>query len=143
MSSNAWDIPAQPNFDGDKVFGERGERTVRNFIQAIMSGSFEVKTDRFRNGNMVVEIQQNARRQGWKDSGLRVTKAYWWVYMYSPDGAMVVVSVARLKRYVASLHPSLLRKFAPMSDNPSVGYLLTPAQVVEMMSSSTYDEGDG
>lgn len=137
-----WDIPAQPNFNEDLAFGERGERTVRTFIQAIVEGSFEVKTDRFRNGNMVVEIEQNPGKRGWRTSGLAITKAHWWVYQYSPDGAMVVVSTTRLWQYVSRFHPSRIRTFAQYSDNPSRGYLLTPAEVVEMMSSPTYDEVD-
>ena len=89
---------------------------------------------------MVVETQQNPRGQGWKDSGINVTKATWWVYMFSP-AAFVVVEVARLKRYLKLNHWEETDKkvFAPNSDNPTKGFLLMDYHIKELLSDSEYD----
>ena len=57
MSDNRWDIPAtqQYNFKNDLQYGKKGEQITKDFLEAISTGSFEVKTDRYRNGRMVVE----------------------------------------------------------------------------------------
>lgn len=138
-----WDIPERPDFQKDLAFGQRSELTVKRFLQEVMKGAFEVKTDRYRNGRMVVECEQNPGRRGWKPSGLYVTQAYWWVYVYSPDGSMVVVPTNRLRAYTNTLHPSRMRSFATSSSNMTRGYLLEPLEVNEMLSSRIYDVGSG
>ena len=72
MKESRWDIP-KPNFKKDLEFGKQGENLVESFLQGIINGSFEVKSDRYRNGKMVVEIAQNPRQHGWKASGLMIT----------------------------------------------------------------------
>jgi hypothetical protein len=54
------------DFTKDLAFGQEGEDTIREFLIALGLGNFEVKRDRYRNGNMVVETEQNPRNQGWK-----------------------------------------------------------------------------
>ena len=90
MKDNRWDIPAtqQYNFKNDLQYGKKGEQITKDFLEAISTGSFEVKTDRYRNGRMVVETEQNPRDTGWKPSGLNVTLATWWVYIYTLDGSL-------------------------------------------------------
>ncbi len=74
------------------------------------------------------------------DSGINVTKATWWVYMFSP-AAFVVVEVARLKRYLKLNHWEETDKkvFAPNSDNPTKGFLLMDYHIKELLSDSEYD----
>jgi hypothetical protein len=141
-----YDIPA-PDFLKDLEFGEQGEEIINKFIQDIASGHIEVKTDRYRNGKMVVETQQwpGRRRDAdgnelWVLSGINVTTAKWWVYQYHFDGAFVVVATDRIKRYLRK-NLSTMEKtvFAASSDNPAKGYLLSPAQVSELMLSDKYD----
>lgn len=141
VKDNRWDIPAtqQYNFKNDLSFGKKGEQITKDFLAAISTGSFEVKTDRYRNGRMVVETQQNPRGNGWKPSGVEVTLADWWVYVYCLDGSLVVIKVDRLKRYIALLPEKRLKKFAPMSNNPTMGYLLLPEEVMDMMTNPVYD----
>ena len=76
---NDYDLP-QPNWRKDLEFGHRGENLISDFLDDVSSGSFEVKSDRYRNGRMVVETQQDPGARGtWVNSGINVTKAKWWV----------------------------------------------------------------
>lgn len=135
----------------DLKFGHKGEALVESFLTAITSGSFEVKTDRYRNGRMVLEMEQNPRlaknEDGtayWKPSGLAVTKAAWWVYVYALDGSFVILDVARIKRYLkvnkARFCKENYKKFAARSSNPTVGHLLEPEDVMDMLINTDYDK---
>jgi hypothetical protein len=132
-----------PNFDADLAFGQQGEESVKKFFQSLLSSSSEVKTDRYRNGRMVVETDQNPYNKGWKKSGINVTTAQWWVYIYSLGEAFVIVSVERLKRYLRA-NPSRFNEqtkgdFARNSDNPTRGFLLEPDEVMDMLYNNRYD----
>ena len=87
---------------------------------------------------MVVEVEQNHNNNGWKPSGLMVTEARWWVYVYSPQ-AFVAVEVDRLKRYLDINNEMKKMTFARWSNNPSRGYLLLPEDVNKLLSSDLYD----
>lgn len=158
MSKNSdWDIPGRkfrpttPHFGTDLKFGKQGEKLVSAFLGSLDDRSFEVKTDRYRNGRMAVETMQNPRKAVdinqepvWKPSGIMVTKAHWWVYVYTLDGdygAFIVVSVKRLKKYIKKNKSRLkLMDFAKSSDNPARGYLLEPEDVIQLLISPDYDE---
>ncbi len=150
-----YDLPAKKfNFHEDLKFGQKGEQLVADFINAMEAGSFEVKTDRYRNGKMVLEIEHNPRRRKdendkpvWEPSGLSVTKAAWWVYVYTLDGtqgAFVIVSVPRIKRFLKlnkdKYNKKTMSNFAWNSSNPSRGYLLLPEEVNDLMTNPEYDE---
>lgn len=141
-----FDLPARKfDFRKDLAYGHKGEKLVTDFLDAMESGSFEVKTDRYRNGRMVIEMEQNPRRSGdWKPSGLQVTQAKWWVYVFTLDGAFVMVSVPRIKRYIQQrqLTSKDYKEFARGSQNPSRGFLLEAPEVVDLMTSPDYDEPD-
>ncbi len=102
MKNSKWDIKENTfNFAEDLKYGQLGEGRIRNMLENLVEGSFEVKSDRYRNGNMAIEMRQNPRRCGkWVPSGLQVTKAQWWVYIFSMDGGFVIVAVDRLKRFI-------------------------------------------
>jgi hypothetical protein len=147
-----YDIPAKKyDFHTDLKFGKKGEKLVEEFLESLSDGAFEVKTDRYRNGRMVVEMMQNPRRRAdengkpiWKPSGLQVTKAKWWAYVYTLDGAFVMVNVDRIKRYFKANPDRFSKKnyidFARTSSNPSKGFLLQPEDVMDMMINPAYDE---
>jgi len=146
-----------PSFDiGKRIFatdleyGERGETLVRAFLEALSYGEFEVKTDRYRNGRVVIETQQNPRNTGWKPSGLNVTSAKWWIYVFalsemtdSDSGAFIAIEVNRLKRYLransALFNEDTKKTFAPNTDNPSKGWLLFPEHVSDLLTNAEYD----
>ncbi len=154
MSKNQsdYDLPQRKfDFHQDLKFGQKGEKLVEDFLDAMSSGSFEVKTDRYRNGRMVLEMTHNPRKKVdeegkplWKPSGLAITKAKWWVYVYTLDGSFVIVSTDRIKRYLKAnkerFNPKKYHSFAMASSNPSKGYLLQPEDVMDMMINTEYDE---
>jgi hypothetical protein len=124
-------------FSDDLKFGLEGEDMVLAFLHDLEAGTFEVKYDRYRNGRMVVETEQNPRNEGWKPSGINVTKATWWVYVFAPH-TFIAVRVARLKRFLR-LNQLGKRDFAPSSDNPAKGYLLYPQHVTDLLTNDIYD----
>lgn len=138
--SSAYDI-RKPNFQNDLKYGQEGEALVQQFLEDISSGHIEVKTDRYRNGRMVVEVSQNPKGRGWKPSGVMVTQAKWWVYQYNLDGAFTLVSVDRLKRYIEVNKDKMeLRTFGTKGDNHTRGYLLMPEDVTDLLINAEYDE---
>lgn len=153
MKNSDWDIPARPkpNWKQDLAYGHKGEALVMGFLESLSAESFEVKSDRYRNGRMVIEMEQNPRRmldetgkQVWRKSGLAVTKAKWWVYVFSMDGdhgSFIVVSVKRLRKFIKQNKKELKQvDFAKTSDNPARGFLVYPEQVMDLMVNSSYDE---
>lgn len=155
MSKNsAFDIPAkQFDFETDLKYGMEGESLVSDFLSTISGGSLEVKSDRYRNGRMVIETDQNPKgatdeigRKIWVKSGINVTTAKWWVYIYSPEGAFVMVDVARVKRYLRAnkeLFNEQTKRAFGGSDNPARGFLLEKEHVFDMLINPKYDEADG
>jgi hypothetical protein len=146
-----FDIPARKfDFKKDLAYGQQGESLVSMFLDDLSDGSFEVKSDRYRNGRMVVETDQNPRGyrdvngvQVWNKSGINITTAKWWVYIFSPEGAFIVVSVARLKRYLRAF-PERFNGSNKINlggaDNPAKGFLLMPEDIQDMMINPRYDE---
>ncbi len=134
------------DFAKDLEFGKIGESYVIGVLNDLVNGSFEVKTDRYRNGNMVIETDQNPGCKGWKKSGINVTNAKWWVYVYALDGSIVIIDIERLKRYLR-LNKQLFneetkRTMAGNSDNPAKGFILKPRHVMEMMLNPRYDKDE-
>jgi hypothetical protein len=115
-----------------------GEDLFEEFIKSLDDADFEIKRDMYRNGRMVVEVEQKPKDKDWKPSGLAVTKAKYWVYMFSAD-AYAVIEVARLKKYLKINNKIPLKTFAPYSANPTKGYLLMEEDVIKLMSSELYD----
>ena len=150
MKNSAFDIRGKKfDFKKDLEYGKQGESLISQFLDSLSESDFEVKSDRYRNGKMVVETNQNPRgsvdasgKKIWVPSGLNVTTAKWWVYIYSPEGAFVVVSVARLKRYLRA-HPDQFNEKTKFdlggSDNPARGFLLMPYEVMDMLFNAEYD----
>lgn len=155
MSKNsAFDIPAKHfDFSADLKYGKEGESLISDFLELISGGSLEVKSDRYRNGRMVIETDQNPKgardsngQKVWVKSGINVTTAKWWVYIYSPEGAFVIVDVQRLKRYLRSnkkiFNEQTKRDFGG-DDNPARGFLLEKEHVFDMLINPRYDEDCG
>ena len=150
---SSFDIPARVfDFKNDLAYGHEGENLISSFLDSLSGGEFEVKSDRYRNGRMVVETDQNpkgiknsAGDRVWVKGGINVTTAKWWVYIYSPEGAFVVVSVSRLKRYLRmnnyKFSETTKRDFGG-ADNPAKGFLIYPNDVMDMLMNKRYDDSD-
>lgn len=151
-----FDIPPQKiNFADDLQFGQKGEKMVQSFLEGLLSNdSYEVKTDRYRNGRMVVETDQNpfgkkddAGNPIWVPSGINVTKATWWVYVFTLGEGFIAVDVQRLKRFLRrfpyKFNPNTKRSLGSAGDNPARGFLLMPNDVIDLLSNSDYDAPKG
>jgi hypothetical protein len=131
------------DFGRDLEFGVLGE----DWVKSIWEDRWEVKTDRYRNGRMVVETEQNPHRRVnewgqpvWVPSGVAVTRADWWVYVTAIGQSFVVVAVPRLRRFVWANQDGLsVVTFAKQSDNPARGYLLSPDHITSLMVDKKYD----
>jgi len=134
------------NFAQDLQFGQVGEQRVVDVLNELVNNSMEVKTDRYRNGNMVIETDQNPGNRGWKKSGINVTKAKWWVYVYALEGSIVIVEIERLKRFLRLnkhlFNEGTKRLMAENSDNPAKGFILKPRHVMDMLINRKYDLKD-
>ena len=120
-------------------------------VSSLGTGAVEVKSDRYRNGRMVVETHQrkgamtepSLEDSPWKLSGINVTTAEWWVYVFSMDGSFLVISTARLKKFLKThrglFNESSKRIFAASSDNPAKGWILEPTQVIDLLVNPAYD----
>ena len=117
-----YDISAlgnQIDFKKDLEFGQSGEVSIVEFAKLIGSGAVEVP------------------------SGLNVTKAVWWVYIFAVDESFVMFKVDRIKRYLRSL-PNLYnentkRVMAPNSENPALAYVVQKSETINMLSKKDYD----
>jgi hypothetical protein len=88
----------EPRFDFDVRRGQVGEEYVGTLLEAIASGSIEVKTDYGSNqtGNLYVEFEQEDQQRKVKPSGIATTEASWWAFAFK-DGA-IFVETESLKR---------------------------------------------
>jgi hypothetical protein len=127
------------NWKRDLAIGQQGEDLFEEFIKSLDDCKFEIKKDQYRNGRMVVEMEQNPRKKGWKPSGLAITEAKYWVYMFSND-AFIIIEVDRLKRYLEINNEIEKKTFAAYSNNPTKGFLLYPEDVSKLLASEVYDK---
>lgn len=150
MSRKEFDLPQRTfDFKKDLSFGHKGEDMVTKFLDSMSSGSFEVKTDRYRNGRMIVETNQNPKgikddngEPIWVSSGLNVTTAKWWVYVFALDGSFIMVDTSRLKRYLRhnkNKFNEATKKNLGGADNPARGFLLMSTDVQDLLINPDYD----
>jgi len=94
----------EPRFDFDVRRGQVGEEYVGTLLEAIASGSIEVKTDYGSHitGNLYVEYQQTSQDGTVRPSGISTTQAEWWAFAFK-DGA-IFVETSRLKHLCRSYY---------------------------------------
>lgn len=148
--NSSFDIQARTfDFKADLAFGQQSEKDIEGFLDDLSGGAFEVKTDRYRNGRMVVETDQNPKgmrdssgERIWHKSGINVTTAKWWVYVFSPSQGFVVIDVARLKRYLRT-NKNRFNESTKINlggdDNPARGFLLMADDVKDLLTNELYD----
>ena len=126
-------------FSRDLKHGHDGETMVLDFLRDLEHGTFEVKYDRYRNGKIVVETE-HCLNGDWQLSGLNVTTATWYVYVFAPHTFMAV-QTARLKQFLRTNRlPKQL--FNQHTQTPTRGFLLCPGQVTDLMTNPDYDIKD-
>lgn len=118
----------EPRFDLDYTFGVQGELLVADVLSQIADGQVrrEVKTSRFPDTNLFVELEQNARSCGvWTPSGLNTSDSEYWAFV-KPGGVFVLVP-APLLRWEAQRRIGRQPLKNVGGDNPTRG-LLIPLQ---------------
>lgn len=132
-----YDIPAY-NFDADLAHGLQGEEIVKEFLTTLSNGAFEVKYDRYRNGRIAIETDQYTPAGEWKLSGINVTTAEWLVYMQTQQ-TFTIINIPRLKRFLRINKRTIGKRGLAKGDHPTMGYLLMPHHVHDLMNNPEYD----
>jgi len=84
----------EPRWDLDRRHGERMQDTVNAFLDGLVAGAVEVKSDRLtlETGNVWIEFQCR-RRDGWQDSGIRTSEADYWCIVFAETAVLGVPTV--------------------------------------------------
>lgn len=122
----------EPKFDIDYQYGRQGELLVARVLEQLGDGQgrVEVKTSRYPGHQVFVELEQKPRRaKVYKPSGLNVTQAEYWAFVF-PGEAFLLVPVERLKAEVARrVARQPLTDAGLNGDNPTRG-LLIPTSIL-------------
>lgn len=147
--SRFFDIPGRKfDFAADLEFGQANEAEISKFLDDLSDGFFEVKTDRYRNGRMVVETDQNPRglttngERVWVPSGINITTAKWWVYVFSPSEGFVILRTERIKQYLranSNMYNQNTKKTFGGPSNPARGFLIMEEDVRDLLINPKYD----
>jgi hypothetical protein len=128
--------PALSRFDIDIERGKTGELFVDDICRMLAdkTGQIEVKTDHLylKTKRFYVEVECRGRDGVWRPSGLRVTTAKLWAFVYgrkTPTEAMLpavfIIETDWLKR-ATDLADSLKNNFEhPYGENPTRGIGVT------------------
>ena len=114
------------NWDLDFRAGLEGESKVADLLHL---DTVEVKTDRrwTDTGNLYIETEcYYAKDNAWKPSGIRVSKATHWGFVL--EDSVLIVPLFRLSEAIYELGKPINCSIPP---NPSRGYLITPAVLLE------------
>jgi len=123
------------NWDLDLRDGQAGESMVADLLSL---DTVEVKTDRrwWETGNVYIETEcWYQSSQSWQPSGIRVTKATHWALVL--EDTVLIVPTARLRESVWTSGRPITCKIPP---NPSRGYLITPAALLNFVRTSIQEE---
>jgi len=124
----------QPDFDIDVEWGTQGELFVTDLVEAIKTGSIEVKNDaKFeRTGNVFVEYRCQ-RRDGWQLSGIATTKADFWAFVLHNNVTAVIVRTDKLKDAVRHLYrnENNRRPGGQHGSHPTEGVLVSVAWLMQ------------
>jgi hypothetical protein len=123
------------DWDLDLRDGEQGESRVADLLSL---DTVEVKTDRRwkDTGNLYIETECYYKNsQAWEPSGIRVSKATHWAFVL--EDSVLIVPLFRLMEAVYELGKSITCNIPP---NPSRGYLITPAVLLEHIKTARQKE---
>jgi hypothetical protein len=120
VKNSDWDI--------DLRAGELGESRVADLLSL---DTVEVKTDRRwkDTGNLYIETEcYYVADNSWKASGVRVSKATHWAFVL--ESSVLIIPTHILKEVIWHSTRPITCNIPP---NPSRGYLITPAQLLEQV----------
>lgn len=115
----------EPRFDIDGPYGHQGELWYLTVLDAMTTGSVEVKTDDVfgRTGNLYVEYEADKGARGlYEPSGIAITEADFWAFKLGPSPACLVMSTDLLRAFVAT--PGIRTASCVRGSCPTNGYLL-------------------
>ena len=118
MKNSSWDL--------DFRDGVIGESKVADLLHL---DTVEVKTDRRwkDTSNLYIETEcWYVGDESWKPSGVRVSEATHWAFVL--EDSVLIIPLHRLKEAVWEIGKPVTCNIPP---NPSRGYLVTPAQLME------------
>lgn len=118
MKNSSWDL--------DFRDGMVGESKVADLLHL---DTVEVKTDRrwVETGNLYIETECYYQNDdAWKPSGIRVSEATHWGFVL--EDSVLIIPLHRLKEIIWESGRPITCNIPP---NPSRGYLITPAQLME------------
>lgn len=118
MKNSSWDL--------DYRDGLVGESKIADLLHL---DTVEVKTDRRwkDTSNLYIETEcWYVGNETWKPSGVRVSEATHWAFVL--EDSVLIVPLHRLKEAVWEIGKPVTCNIPP---NPSRGYLVTPAQLIE------------
>lgn len=127
MKNSSWDL--------DLRDGEQGESRVADLLSL---DTVEVKTDRrwHDTGNIYIETEcWYVAEDAWKPSGIRVSEATHWAFVL--EDSVLIVPLHRLKEAVWEVGRPITCNIPP---NPSRGYLITPAVLLEHIKNARTNE---
>ena len=114
------------NWDLDLRAGEQGESKVADLLSL---DTVEVKTDRRwrETGNIYIETEcYYVKTNSWEKSGLSVSKATHWAFVLVDS--VLIVPTFSLREAVYDTNRTITANIPP---NPSRGFLITPAVLIE------------
>lgn len=123
------------NWDLDLRDGLAGESKIADLLSL---DTVEVKTDRRwrTTSNLYIETEcYYVADKAWKPSGIRVSNATHWAFVL--EDTMLIVPLYRLMEAVYELGRPITCDIQP---NPSRGYLITPAVLLEHVRTTREQE---
>jgi len=123
------------NWDLDLRDGELGESKVADLLSL---DTVEVKTDRRwkDTGNLYIETEcWYVGDESWKPSGVRVSQATHWAFVL--EDSVLIIPLHRLKEAIWEVGKPITCNIPP---NPSRGYLVTPAVLLEHVRTARLKE---
>lgn len=128
-------------FDFRLAYGQRREKALKELI---LSGNYEVKSDRksIHTGNLVLEISQRDPNGGQKPSGIEVTRADWWAYEWAPD-CWLILPAPLVRRTTRNLIHQGNHRVRPMGDNGNQGLTPPIGDFVDAVRREAADEWEG
>ena len=91
----------ESRWDADYAFGVQGELLVTDVLAQVAAGQVrrEVKSSRWPDDSLFVELEHNPFGTGWCPSGLNVSESEYWAFT-KPGGIFVLIPAEALRAQV-------------------------------------------